>query len=133
MTGTPKQEIPVLIYRYQGPRRNIGYTLSPFYVKEQLEVSKDDMLFIYAEDFEYIQPFVEKHFPLIDAFTGESMDKFDPCWDNPLMKEAWLVILEDLEKYPFEELELGSFIEKFMTWVRKHVHQADGIEVSGNL
>ncbi|WP_145046692.1 hypothetical protein [Paenibacillus xylanexedens] len=133
MSGTSKPEIPVLIYRYQGPRRNIGYTLSPFYLKEQPEVSMDNMLFIYAVDFDYIQPFLEKHFPLIDAFTGESMEKFDPCWDNPLMKETWLMILEDLEQHPVEELELRSFIERFTSWIRKHVHQADGIEVSGNL
>ncbi|MGV7118062.1 hypothetical protein [Paenibacillus kyungheensis] len=53
MANQAKDSIPVLIYRYQGPKRNIGFTLSPFLIEDdQQDISLQEMLFIYNEDFD---------------------------------------------------------------------------------
>lgn len=134
MTNKSKDSIPVLIYRYQGPKRNIGFTLSPFLIEDdQQDISLQEMLFIYNEDFDYIRPLLDKHFPLTNPYTMETMNGLDPCWDNPIGKEIWVAVLEELDQQQVEDPELAVFWQQFKTWISTHVQNADGIEVTGNL
>lgn len=134
MAPKANHSIPVLIYRYQGPKRNIGFTLSPFDMEEnEKDISLQDMLFIYNEDFDYIRPLLDKHFPLVNPYTMETMNQFDPCWDNPIRKEIWLAVLEELHQQHIEDEELAIFWQQFKTWISTHLQNADGIEVTGNL
>ncbi len=134
MAKQANDSIPVLIYRYQGPKRNIGFHLSPFYIKEnQKEISFKEMLFIYNEDFNYIRPLLDKRFPLINPYTMEPMSQLDPCWDNPIEKEIWLDVLQELQPQHAENEELQLFLQQFHTWANKQLQSADGIEVTGNL
>ncbi|OBR66979.1 hypothetical protein A7K91_21900 [Paenibacillus oryzae] len=134
MDGGEKTTIPVLLYRYKGPRRNIGFTLSPLYLNEASPpIETEQMLFIYNEDFEYIRPALDRVFPLADPYTGEMMLMLDPCWDNPIPKNVWTGVLAELEEMKADEPELAPFLEAFITWAKKQLDHADGIEVMGNL
>ncbi|CAJ1313818.1 hypothetical protein [Paenibacillus nuruki] len=134
MAKQANNSIPVLIYRYQGPKRNIGFHLSPFNKEEnQTEISFKDMLFIYNEDFNYIRPLLDKRFPMIHPYTMETMNQFDPCWDNPIGKEIWMDILAELQQQNVEEEELQLFLQQFHTWISERLQSAEGIEVTGNL
>ncbi|WP_434749946.1 hypothetical protein [Paenibacillus amylolyticus] len=133
-TRKSKSKIPVLVYRYKGPERNIGFTLSPLYENEDIyEIRHEDMLFIYDEDFEYIRPAINRVFPLTDLRSGEELQAFDPCWDNPIPKEAWAGILAELEQREAAEAEMQLFLDSFTAWVRNVLELADGIEITGNL
>lgn len=134
MASRSKSVIPVLRYRYEGPRRNIGYTLSPLYLNEEAGGDQpEEMLFIYSEDFEYLQPAVSRVFPLTDPVTGEEMASLDPCWENPIPKSLWESILTELEQQAGLDSELQNFLEQFISWARNHLRTADGIEITGNL
>lgn len=135
MTRQPKKQIPVLLYRYEGPGRNIGYTLSPLYMDEQAQskVVEEEMLFIYAEDFVPILEVLERYFPLEDMHRGEMMESFDHCFDNPISKAVWLSVLDELNLQTFEEPDLRSFMDRFVAWASKTLETADGIDVEGNL
>jgi hypothetical protein len=41
--------------------------------------------------------------------------------------------LTELEELAADEPELGPFLEAFITWSKKQLEHADGIEVMGNL
>lgn len=135
MAKKSKRAIPVLLYRYQGPQRNVGFTLSPLYLQESVAVELEDMLFIYNEDFDYIRPALDKVFPLTDPQTGEEMKALDPCWENLIMKEVWTGVLAEMDQQVAEEseLELQVFLGRFIRWIRKNLESTDGIEVIGNL
>ncbi|OME98013.1 hypothetical protein BK124_12265 [Paenibacillus amylolyticus] len=133
MAKKSKRTIPALMYQYQGPQRNVGFVLSPLYIEESVEVEKEDMLFIYNEDFDYIRPALDRAFPLTDPRTGEEMKAFDPCWENPITKVVWVGLLSELDQQVVAEPELRNFLNQFIAWVRNHLQLADGIEVTGNL
>lgn len=131
---TSKSKIPVLAYRYEGPERNIGFTLSPLYINEDAhEARQEDMLFIYDEDFKYVRPAINHVFPLTDPRSGEELEAFDPCWDNPIVKEVWSRILTEIEQGQPAQPELQLFLQSLTAWIRKVLESADGIEVTGNL
>ncbi|MNJ47482.1 hypothetical protein D3C77_426400 [compost metagenome] len=125
--------IPVLLYQYNGPRRNIGFILSPLYLHDAAEPDPEHMLFIYDEDFIYIRPVIDKAFPLTDPLTGEEMEVFDPCWDNPILNDVWMRILEELDQQLIGDPELRVFLNQFTSWVKIWLESADGIEITGNL
>lgn len=135
MPRQEKRKIPVLLYQYEGPERNIGFTLSPLYLNEEdvREIRKEDMLFIYDEDFKYIRPAINRVFPLTDPRSGEELEAFDPCWDNPIVKKVWPVVLAELEKVEVAEPELRVFLDSLTVWIRNVLDSADGIEITGNL
>jgi hypothetical protein len=134
MARKSKSKIPVLLYQYDGPERNIGFTLSPLYLNEDIrEIRQEDMLFIYDEDFKHIRPAINRVFPLTDPESGEELQSFDPCWDNPMVKEVWVGILAELEQVEVVEPELRVFLDSLTTWIQKVLESADGIEVTGNL
>lgn len=134
MAKRTKRTIPVLLYQYQGPERNVGFTLSPLYLHDAAEPDLEHMLFIYDEDFIHIRPAIDKVFPLTDPLTGEEMEGFDPCWDNPILKDVWVRILEELDQQQMiAESELQGFLNQFTSWVKIWLDSADGIEITGNL
>lgn len=133
MSKRSKETIPVLLYRYQGPYRNIGFTLSPLYLDDTIEIKPEQMLFIYDEDFIHIRPALNQAFPLIDPQTGEELEMFDPCWDNPIRKEAWAGIFVEIDRQPISDPELQKFLDQFVTWIKAWLSIADGIEITGNL
>jgi hypothetical protein len=131
---TSKSQIPVLLYRYEGPARNIGFTFSPLYLNEDTsKVRQEDMLFIYDEDFEHIRPAISRVFPLTDPWSGEIHASFDPCWNNPMVKETWNTIVADLKQVNSADPDLQAFLDKLIVWIQKVLDHADGIEVTGNL
>ncbi|WP_154957881.1 hypothetical protein [Paenibacillus xylanexedens] len=134
MQRQAKSKIPVLLYQYEGPERNIGFTLSPLYLNEDVrEIRQEDRLFIYDEDFKHIRPAIHRVFPLTDPQSGEELQAFDPCWDNPMVKEVWPGILAELDQVEVVEPELRVFLDSLTTWIRNVLASADGIEVTGNL
>ncbi|PYE49721.1 hypothetical protein HUB98_09675 [Paenibacillus barcinonensis] len=134
MARTSKSKIPVLLYRYEGPARNIGFTFSPLYLNEDTsQVRQEDMLFIYDEDFEHIRPAISHIFPITDPWSGETVQAFDPCWNNPIAKEAWQTIVADFKQVNSADPDLQMFLDKLTVWIRKVLDHADGIEVTGNL
>ncbi|MBY0205834.1 MULTISPECIES: hypothetical protein [Paenibacillus] len=134
MQRQAKSKIPVLLYQYEGPERNIGFTLSPLYLNEEMhEIRQEDRLFIYDEDFKHIRPAIHRVFPLTDPQSGEELQAFDPCWDNPMVKEVWPGILAELDQVEVVEPELRVFLDSLTTWIRNVLASADGIEVTGNL
>lgn len=133
MAKRSKETIPFLLFQYQGPQRNIGFTFSPLYLNDGVEIKPDQMLFIYDEDFMYIRPALDKAFPLTDPRTGEEMEEFDPCWDNPILKETWVEILAELDRLTSDDPKFQLFLYQFVTWIKKWLDSADGIEITGNL
>nr|WP_231116851.1 hypothetical protein [Paenibacillus polymyxa] len=128
-----KKEIQTLIYRYSGPRANIGYTFEPLRYGDTDEPKLEEMLFIYADDFDIVLSVLKPKYPLVDPDTGETYETFDACWDNPIQASVWHEILTELAPWPAKEPELRIFIDSFTAWVRAHLKQADGIIVTGNL
>jgi hypothetical protein len=129
-----KSKIPILLYQYEGTERNIGFTLSPLYMNEDVrEIRQEDMLFIYDEDFKHIRPAINRVFPLTDPRSGEELEAFDPCWDNPIVKKVWAVVLSELEQVKVAEPELRVFLDSLTVWIRNVLESADGIEITGNL
>lgn len=133
MANRSKETIPVLLYRYQGPYRNIGFTLSPLYLDDTIEIKPEQMLFIYDEDFIYIRLALNQAFPLTDPHTGEELEMFDPCWDNPIRKEAWSGIFAELDRQTITDPELREFLDQLVIWIKAWLKTADGIEITGNL
>ncbi|QDY83545.1 hypothetical protein FQU75_09040 [Paenibacillus polymyxa] len=133
MSKKGKKEIETLIYRYKGPRANIGYTFEPLRYGDIDEPKLEEMLFIYADDFDIVLSALKSKYPLVDPDTGETYEAFDPCWDNPIPKSIWDGILIELDAWPAKESELRIFIDSFTAWVRVHLKRADGIIVTGNL
>lgn len=133
MAKRTKRTIPVLLYQYRGPQRNIGFTLSPLYLNDVVEPDPEHMLFIYDEDFIHIRPIIDKVFPLANPLTGEGMEAFDPCWDNPVLKDVWVRILRELTQQMTDEAKLQVFLNQFISWVTIQLASADGIEITGNL
>ncbi|MEK4517047.1 hypothetical protein NSS64_17290 [Paenibacillus sp. FSL H8-0122] len=134
MASRSKSKIPVLLYRYTGPPRNIGFTFSRYDLNMDAGgIAPGEMLFIYEGDFEYLKPAVSRVFPLSDPFTGEEMTSLDPCWENPIPKSQWESILSELEQQPVTDSELQDFQNQFISWARNHLKTADGIEITGNL
>ncbi|MEK5320972.1 hypothetical protein NSS94_17175 [Paenibacillus sp. FSL L8-0644] len=133
MTKKGKTEIQTLIYRYGGPRANIGYTFEPLRYGDTDEPKLGEMIFIYADDFDIVLSVLKSKYPLVDPDTGETYEDFDACWDNPIQASVWHEILTELDAWPAKEPELRIFIDSFTAWVRAHLKQADGIIVTGNL
>lgn len=134
MASRSKSEIPVLLYGYAGPRRNIGFTFSRYNLNmEEGGSAPEEMLFIYEEDFEYLKPAVARVFPVANPFTGEEQTSLDPCWENPIPKSLWESILSELEQQRVRDSELQDFLNQFISWARNHLRTADGIEITGNL
>ncbi|AUO07844.1 hypothetical protein NS115_00525 [Paenibacillus jamilae] len=133
MTKKGKTEIQTLIYRYSGPRANIGYTFEPLRYGDTDEPKLEEMIFIYADDFDIVLSVLKSKYPLVDPDTGETYEAFDACWDNPIQASVWHEILTELDAWPAKEPELRIFIDSFTAWVRAHLKQADGIIVTGNL
>ncbi|MBE0343181.1 hypothetical protein E4V51_22155, partial [Paenibacillus sp. 28ISP30-2] len=113
-----KREIPTMVYRYSGPRLNIGYTFAPLGYQDAYEPDMEEMIFIYADDFDLLLPALKSKYPLIDPDTGETYESFDPCWDNPISEPVWREILLELDDWPASELEMRAFIDSFTGWVR---------------
>ncbi|MDN4077879.1 hypothetical protein QYF52_08035 [Paenibacillus polymyxa] len=84
MSEKDKKEIQTLIYRYSGPRANIGYTFEPLRYGDTDEPKLEEMIFIYADDFDIVLSELKSKYPLVDPDTGETYEAFDPCWDNPI-------------------------------------------------
>ncbi|WP_342426748.1 hypothetical protein [Paenibacillus sp. FSL L8-0158] len=133
MTKKRQTEIQTLIYRYSGPRANIGYTFEPLRYEDTDEPKLEEMIFIYADDFDIVLSALKSKYPLVDPDTGETYEAFDPCWDNPIQASVWHEILTQLDTWPAKDPELRIFINSFTAWVRAHLKQADGIIVTGNL
>ncbi|MEK4431678.1 hypothetical protein MHB54_21185 [Paenibacillus sp. FSL M7-0802] len=128
-----KKEIQTLIYRYSGPRANIGYTFEPLRYGDTDEPKLEEIIFIYADDFDIVLSALKSKYPLDDPDTGETYEAFDPCWDNPIPESIWHEILTELDAWPAKEPELRIFIDSFIAWVRAHLKRANGIIVTGNL
>ncbi len=131
-----KRKIPQLIYQYDGVQNSPGYIFiavnggdrdTPYHNQSEY------MLFIYSEDFECILPIVKAQFPLVDPSTGETHDRFDPCWDNPIEAKIWHIILAELDQLPVQDEEQRQFIFQFTTWIRTKLENADMIIIEGTL
>lgn len=134
MARKSKNEIPVLRYKYEGPQRNIGFSVSPLILNAAEDVVKrEQMLFIYDEDFVYLRPAISRAFPFTDPVTGEELNALDPCWDNPIPKERWEAVLAELDQLGGADPELRRFVQHFTDWARHQLEHADGIEITGNL
>lgn len=79
MTKKGKTEIQTLIYRYSGPRANIGYTFEPLRYGDTDEPKLEEMIFIYADDFDIVLSVLKSIYPLVDPDTGKGMRLLMPA------------------------------------------------------
>ncbi|WP_235332320.1 hypothetical protein [Paenibacillus terrae] len=112
---------------------NVGYIFAPLRFRDTDEPKLEEMIFIYADDFDILLSALKSKYPLIDSETEETYEAFDPCWDNPISEPVWREILTEMDAWPTKELELRAFIDSFTTWARVQLEQAEGIVVTGNL
>ncbi len=89
---------------------------------------------IYKQDYELLLDYLNKAYPLKDAFKGINEAVFDVCFDNWIGKDAWLRIISGIE----QDLENISDAEKpffisFLDWIREALNYTTIIVVEGNL
>lgn len=126
-----KDLIQILKLHYTGPRRNIGFTF--FAAKNAEPIAQFRQLFLYEIDAECILTLIRPKYPLTDPESGEWVESFDPCWDNPIPKTAWLTILDELHALQPRDEPEAAFLTAFKQWLQQALNLGDYVTVSGNL
>ena len=126
-----KDPIQILKLHYTGPRRNIGFTF--FAAKNAEPITQFRQLFLYEIDAELILTLIRPKYPLPNPESGENLEKFDPCWDNPIPKTIWLTILNELQNLQPQDEPQATFLNEFKQWLQQALNIGDYVTVSGNL
>ncbi|MEJ8303327.1 hypothetical protein [Saccharibacillus sacchari] len=121
----------IMKLHYAGPRRNVGFTF--FAAKNGEPVAEFRRIFLYEIDAEFILARLRLKYPLPDPESGERVESFDPCWENPVPKAVWAAIAEELQSIrPRDEAE-ADFRNAFGQWLQEALEVGDYVTVSGNL
>lgn len=92
-------------------------------------------LVVYSTDYnKLLLPYLNIVFPLVEPITGDIQDCFDVCFDNWIVKENWMKIIDainrDIDSFPKNE---RIFYSKFCDWILSELKNVDIIVVEGNL
>ncbi|OWA33384.1 hypothetical protein B9G55_22190 [Saccharibacillus sp. O16] len=121
----------VMKLHYNGPSRNVGFDFCPSSGSDNDPVER--CIFIYEDDAEFVISKLRGRYPLIDPENGELQEKFDPCWDNPIPREVWLEIADELEALRIDDPQEAEFVRTFCRWLREALSTHDHVTVTGNL
>ncbi|QDH20242.1 hypothetical protein [Saccharibacillus brassicae] len=121
----------VLILRYAGPRRGVGFEFYP--VRDGERAPEIRSVFLHEIDAEFVIALIRTQYPLTDPETGQLAQAFDPCWDNAVPKPVWREILEELNRLAPADPEEKAFVRTFADWLNEALEAGDFITVAGNL
>ncbi|NGZ77047.1 hypothetical protein [Saccharibacillus alkalitolerans] len=90
-------------------------------------------VFLYETDAEFVISRIRSRYPLVDPENGESVEAFDPCWDNPVPAKIWEEIVRELEALrPVDPAE-AAFVREFARWAREALEAGEYVTIVGNL
>ena len=89
---------------------------------------------IYKQDYELLVDYINKIYPVLDAFDGTLVQKFDVCFDNWIGKSDWIRIIFEIEKDLKSVLDgERTFLTEFLEWLKEALKHTSIIVVEGNL
>ncbi|MDN4616734.1 hypothetical protein QCD85_01400 [Paenibacillus sp. PsM32] len=122
-----------ITYKHSKADGLLGYELLPARYGEKWDQIQADSVFIYAGDFDYLIPYLKKHYPIVDPVTNDRYGYFDTSGFNPIAKALWTNILAEMKAYQTKDRELKAFIRSLVTWLEIQLEWADEIIIFGNL
>lgn len=89
---------------------------------------------IYKQDYELLVDYINKIYPVLDAFDGTLVQKFDVCFDNWIGKSDRIRIIFEIEKDLKSVLDgERTFLTEFLEWLKEALKHTSIIVVEGNL